>query len=262
MRGVILNELDILNNILENDYIDNKKPLSCLRILCKHYFKEGVDKEKILEKLDKYMSKNYNGYNEDNWYGKLKGLIKTVQRYNNFEIINVNEISITEYEWNKILELNDKQLERIAFILLVYQKINQIKNPNSNGWINQNITDIFKESTVTIDKINKFKMLHKLYELKYIIQKNTCDATEIKLNYINNSSDNKIIINNFNNVISYYYEYRNNERWKDCKMCGKRFRLKNKTFNSLFCKKCSEKNKKEKTRNRVKFYRSKKCNAS
>lgn len=259
MRGVILNELDILNNILENDYMDNKKPLSCLRILCKYYFKKGLNKEEILKKLDKYMSKNYNGYNEDNWYGKLKGLIKTVQKYNNFEIINVNEISITEYEWNKILELNDKQLERVAFILLVYQKINQIKNPNSNGWINQTLTDIFSESIIRANNIEKGRILHKLYSLKYIEQKNTCDATELKLKHTYNSSNVKININNFNNVISYYYEYRNNERWKECNVCGKRFKMNNNDYSSMYCGKCRKIIKNELSKNGMKKLRSKKC---
>ena len=76
------------------------------------------------------MKKNYEEYSEDNWYGKLKGIVKKTQKYNNYNIININEVTITEYEWNKIIELNDKHLERVAFILLVYQKINEIKNIN------------------------------------------------------------------------------------------------------------------------------------
>lgn len=242
MRGVILNELDLLNKIIDKDnpYIDEKKPIMCLRILCKYYLKEGCDKDVILNNLNEYMKNNYVGYNENNWYSKIKGLVKMVSKYNNYNSVNVDNITITEEEWNKIIELNDNQLERVAFILLVYQKINKIKNPNSSGWISQTMTDIFKESTITTDKITKGKMLHKLYSLGYIEQKHTCDATEIKLNYIYYDSDVKININNFNNVISYYYEYRNNERWKECKICGKRFKLKTNNSPQKYCNICSK----------------------
>ena len=242
MKGVVLNEKDILNDILKNDYIDKKRPISCLRILSKHYLNEGDKQEEVINKLNEYMKKNYEGYSEDNWYGKLKGIVKKTQKYNNYNIININEITITEDEWNKIIELNDKHLERVAFILLVYQKINEIKNPKSNGWINQNLSDIFSEAVLSkYKKEDKIKLLHKLFEKEYISQKNSCDATGLLINYRNKSSKDKIIINNFINVISYYYEYRNNEEWKECSVCGKRFKLKSSNSNQKYCNKCAKK---------------------
>ena len=50
MKGVVLNEKDILNDILENDYIDQKRPISCLRILSKHYLNEGNSQEEVINK--------------------------------------------------------------------------------------------------------------------------------------------------------------------------------------------------------------------
>ena len=86
MKGVVLNEKDILNDILENDYIDQKRPISCLRILSKHYLNKGNKQEEVINKLNEYMKKNYEGYSEDNWYGKLKGIVKKTQKYNNYKI--------------------------------------------------------------------------------------------------------------------------------------------------------------------------------
>ena len=247
MKGVVLNELDILNNILDNGYIEEKRPLSSLRILCKYYLGKGLDNETIYNKLNEYMKNSYNGYNEANWYGKINGVIKNTRNYNNFEVVNVDKVVITEDEWDKIIELNDKQLERVAFILLVYQKINKFKNKNNDGWISNTITDIFEESNVKLKKEEKGKLLHKLYKKEYISIKNSCDSNGIKINYINTESKDKIIIDNFVNVISYYYEYKNNEKWKECSVCGKRIKITNNRINS--CKECSRKIKNEKIKN-------------
>lgn len=252
MKGVVLNEKDILNDILKNDYIDQKRPISCLRILSKYYLNKESKQEEVINKLNEYMKKNYEGYSEDNWYGKLKGIVKKTQKYNNYNIINVNKVTITEDEWNKIIELNDKHLERVAFILLVYQKINEIKNPKSNGWINQNLSDIFSEANVRLIKEEKVTILHTLFKKEYISQKNSCDATGLLINYRNKSSKDKIIVNNFINVISYYYEYRNNEKWQECTECGKRFKIKSKTYKSKKCVNCRKIINKNKTRERMK----------
>ena len=241
MKGVVLNELDILNNILYNDYIEEKRPLSCLRILGKYYLGQGLNRDETYSKLNEYMSKNYKGYSENNWYGKINGLIKNLENYNNYDVVNVDKIVITEYEWNKIIKLNDKQLERVAFILLVYQKIRKFKNKNNDGWISNTITDIFREASVTLKKEEKGKLLHKLYKKEYISIKNSCDSNGIKINYINTESKDKIIIDNFINVISYYYEYKNNEKWKECSVCRKRFKLKSSNSNQKYCYKCAKK---------------------
>ena len=243
MRGVILNELELLDKSLKEGYIDDKKPTSTLRILCKYYLSKGCKQDKVVELLSNFMSDNYCGYNESNWEGKIKGIVKSVKKYNNLNIINVNSICITENEWNNILKLKNNHLERVAFILLVYQKINQIKNPDSNGWINCNSTDRCVESNVKLNKEEKGMLLHNLYKINYISQKQSCDATGLLLNYIDNNSKDKISIDNFTNVISYYYEYKNNEKWKECKCCGKRFKLKTINSPQKYCSKCAKKNK-------------------
>lgn len=242
MRGVILNELDILNNILNNNYLDKKRPLSSLRLLGKKYFSENKTKEEVFDLLNNYMLENYPDYVEDDWYGKIKGVIKGLQNYSNYNTINISEIIITQSEWDKILELNDKYLERLAFVLLVYEKIGEKKNPNSVGWVNQNVSDIFAESVLSkYKKEEKMKLLHELYKKNYISIKNSCNSTGIKLNYINQDSKEIITINNFENVVSYYYEYKNNEKWKECESCGKRYKAKNNDNKSKYCVTCRRK---------------------
>lgn len=164
-------------------------------------------------------------------------MIKSVSKYDSFELLNIKSISITKEEWNNILKLNSDILERISFIMLIYQKINIIKNPKSNGWINNCISDIFREAKVGYTGDEQKKFLYNLYENEYILMKNTCDSSSIKINYINVDSEEFIHIDNFENVISYYYEYKNGEVWKECGVCRKRFKLKTKNSPQKYCNK-------------------------
>ena len=61
----------------------------------------------------------------------------------------------------------------------------------------------------------------------------------------------KIIINNFINVISFYYEYKNNEKWKECSVCGKRFKLKSSNSRQKYCDKCAKEIKLEQNKKKL-----------
>jgi hypothetical protein len=254
MRGVIINELEIYNKAIQKNELSDK-PLETLRILAKGYFRDGMDKEQILNKLHKFMIDNYVGYKQTKWQKILEDLIKTVSKYESFQLLNIESVSITIGEWDNILALNDKLLERLAFVMLVYQKINIIKNPKSSGWINNCISDIFREAKVGYTGDEQKKLLYKLYENKYILMKNVCDGNSIKINYIDSESKEYIYIGSFENVISYYYEYKNNEIWKECELCKKRFKLKTKNSPQKYCNKHQKEIEKENTKRRVKEFR-------
>lgn len=244
MRGVIIKESKILEDALNG--VISKNPMETLRIMTKDLLSSSKTKDEIFEELNKYMEDNYIGYKPSKWQSQIKEMIKSVSKYNNYNIIDVDEVAITQGEWNKIIELDNKQLEKLAFVLLVYQKINIIKNPNSNGWINHNYTDIFKEAGIG-SKLNNFeqrKFLNVLYTLDYISQKYSCDATSLKINYIDLNSEVKILINNFTNVISYYDMFKNNIKYIECEVCGKMIKQQSKKPKK-YCNKCLKSKQKE-----------------
>lgn len=253
MRGVIINELEIYNKAIQNNELSDK-PLETLRILAKGYFRDGMDKDQILDKLHKFMINNYVGYKQTKWQRILEDLIKTVSKYESFELLNVDGIFITKGEWDNILALDNMFLEKLAFIMLIYQKINIIKNPKSNGWINNCISDIFREAKVGYTGDEQKRLLYNLYDNKYILMKNVCDANSIKINYIDNESEKYISIDNFENVISYYLKFKNKEKRKYCEHCGKLLKTDGKT---KYCPKCAKEIDREKAKERMKNLRNK-----
>ena len=239
MRGVILKETDILKNALNGEM--EKKPMSTLRILAKYYFNNGDTKEEVEDKLNKYMKENYKSYSPSKWKDLISQLVKSVEKYKTYKMIDVDGVNITENEWFSIIALNNKQLEKLAFILLVYCKINKIKNPTCDNKINNTFTDILKEASVgsKLDNMQQRLLFNELYKLNYISIGMSCNSTSIKINYIEENEDNiKFTIDNFENVITYYEEYKNGKKYIECECCKKR--VVQKTHNVKYCPKCAK----------------------
>ena len=251
MRGVILKETDILKNALNGEM--EKKPMSTLRILAKYYFNNGDTKEEVEDKLNKYMKVNYKSYSPSKWKDLLNQLVKSVEKYKNYKMIDVDKVNITENEWFSIIALNNKQLEKLAFILLVYCKINKIKNPTCDNKINNTFSDIFRECGFRVTNETKL-LFNELYKLNYISIGLSCNSTSIKINYIEENENNiKFTIDNFENVITYYEEYKNGKKYIECECCKKR--IISKTKPKKYCLKCAKEINRNKTKDRMKIMR-------
>ena len=249
MRGVIIKESDILDKALRGEI--DKKPMTTLRVLAKYYFICENDKEVIENKLNTYMKENYIGYKPSKWKPILGQLVKSVSKYDSFEIKDIDYIEITEGEWNKIIELNNKQLEKLAFILLVYSKINNIRVTNNDNRVNQNITDIFSESHIKMIEENK-TLLNILFKKGYLSQGKSCDATAIKVEF-GGGDKIKFKVESFANVITYYDEYKNNKKYIKCECCEKRILVRGNRVK--YCNVCSKDIKRLKNKDNMKKYR-------
>ena len=240
MLGLIVNEKIICEKALYEKNIEGK-PMKTIRLIIKKYLNEKLTKEQVFEKVDNFMKEMYKDkYNKSYWKKVINDAINTISKYNSYNLIDIEQIEIYKEELEIIESLNDITLEKLAFILLVYAKINKIINPLSDGRININLNSIFEEAKVKKDK----KLLHKLVEIKYILTSFTCDSTTMKINYMKNEGDVEIIVNNLqdNNAITYYLEYKLGYKYKTCELkdCNKRFKLKSLNSPQIYCNVCSK----------------------
>lgn len=251
MRGVITDEYKILEETLNGEI---KNVMNSQNILIKKCIEDDMSKEATTEFVLQYLKKIIKNYsikkNRDN-------IINSYSHYkkNNKNIIKIKNVDITENEWNNIIQLNNENLERIAFIMLIYEKINEHITPECNGWINISGSNIFRES-IKNHKItyNDFLLLlNKLLKLEYISQKNSNASTAIHINYLE-SGNVKFKIEDFENVISYYDENRYGIVFSKCKECGIRIEQNSKK-QKLYCKRCAKKIRNEMNKENMKKYR-------
>ena len=247
----------MLDNSLENGYIDKDKPSNTIRTLVKHYFSIGMNKPQIYDSVDKFFELNFPDYNKIKWQKSFEGMIKYVHKTKDFELLDINKVEITENELIPIVKLNNKKLEKLAFTLLVYAKIYNQLNEKDDNWVNEEHKYIFSDAKIIVGVKDQGKMLHNLKELGLVDSSVMVNSTNIKVNYADLESPVVLIISDFRN---YVYEYL---KWKGeniikCQECEILF-YPNNNLNK-YCKVCAIKvekiNHKERNREHMRKKRS------
>ena len=266
LKGVILNEVELVDNFLENYiFAEGVKKTDIIRLVMRKYYIDSKEEDKVLitkeEMFNRLISDLKKGLKEEFVYTKWDKTLKTMigNFYKNISIhgdkidlVDIEKIIVSSNEIEKIKKLNDEKLERIAFVLLVYAKIHNSLNSKNDSWVRISPTAICQEADVKLRGIEQYKKLHELYEKKYISMSNMNFKTGIKVNYCVKDVEEGIIITDFNKVVNEYILATNNNL-KKCQLC---YNLIEITSNRIiYCKSCSDKKERENGNNRVKKHR-------
>ena len=254
MLGLILNETEIVNKTIIGDLDLPSKPSKVIRMIIKNMIINNNSDNDIKELVSKLLEKNYGkNYNKNYWSKYIDSTIKSLKKKEN-KMIDVDKVNIYKEELETIKTLGNIRLEKLAFILLVYCKINKQVNPLINNKINIPLTNIIKESCLNKNNDSKL-LLNKLYKKEFIHQGNSCDGTAIQILYIRNEGEIEFTIDDLRDYqpITWYLEYRQGIKYKKCEKCGKRFEVK--SNKKVKCNECQKDETKNKTKERVKKYR-------
>lgn len=243
MLGLILNEKKVADEIIVNNNM-TETPYNCINILIKYYYLKdnSVTKldllYKILDNFDRCMGDNYKkSHWEDTITKKIDSFFKSIRKYGdeNVKLSEVNKINITKEEVCRIKEVEDKKIQRVMFIMLVYSKVTNKLNSNDSYWFNQSITNIMKEARIT-NKDEKTSILYYLNSNGYITDNARIDRIGFRVNYAYEESESEMVITDFDECIHYWLMYIG-EKWKRCIECGKWIKS-NKNNNNTMCKEC------------------------
>ena len=256
LKGVILNEVELVDNFLENYiFVEGVKKTDIIRLVMRKYYTDSKEEDKVLitkeEMFNRLISDLKKGLREEFIYTKWDKTLKTMigNFYKNISIhgdkidlVDIEKIIVGSNEIEKIKKLNDEKLERIAFVLLVYAKIYNSLNSKNDSWVRISPTTICQEADVKLRGIEQYKKLHELYEKKYISMSNMNFKTGIKVNYCDKDAKEGIVITDFNKVVIRYI-LATNKNLKKCELC---YNLIEITSNRIiYCKSCSDKKERE-----------------
>lgn len=259
MLDVVLNESDLIKNFKGNYKIpEGIKITDIIYLLAKNYYILGKEKDDIYECIMKDIEKTYKeDFIYTKWNNTVRNILnrfyKTKGIYNiEVRMNNIKEIKVTENELDKISQLDNLVLEKIAFILLVYAKISKIQMQQSSDeyWVNKSCSTICKEAKVGLKGNKQKKIMNELYKKDYISMSNMNTKINIKVNYVDDSStnnENDLVITDFDGVV-YQYLIWKGEKWKRCKKCNRWIKIKGVKDNSKkYCNVCSKEEKIRKT---------------
>jgi hypothetical protein len=241
--ALILNEVKRAEEIINDGEIGNK-PSATLFLLAKYYRKYyGYNLKETISKLNDFMKKYYPNYNYVLW----ENIIEDISRNSiKFELRQIEDIGITQKEFNIIKSLNNLDHEKLVFTMLCYAKVYNASNVNNNNWVNCSIPELFKIARVSVKyKNDKMYMLNDIKNNLLIDSKNDKgndikqslisfsrknDNKNIKLNFIDDSNDYILCINDFRELGYEYLTYLG-EKYSRCETCGVLFKQnKNSTY--------------------------------
>lgn len=236
---ILLNELEEAKNILEKKDINNN-PKACINLLIRYFVNnEGLDKEQTLQRVDGFLRNSFRKYNFSKWVDYLKKQIKAAKKY---PLSEIQSVPITKIELNTIEQLHNIRFEKVAFTLLCFAKLYNLKNEKNNGWVNQELKTIFKHARVTIKAVEQCLLIAQIRDAGLIHYSSGVDNTNIKVNFIDDSNENVVLNVSDFRELGYEYMLWKGENFFRCSECGI-LAKQNKKGNRKYCSSCSKYNK-------------------
>ena len=237
---IILNEKQMLEKSLSEGYIDDK-PTNTIKLLSKHYFSIGQDKDQVINSIENFMEKNYINFNITDWQRTINNCVRSIYKHNNFTLLNINKVEIYHEELDIIKNISNLRLEKLAFVLLVYSKIYNQMNKNDSNWVNSNLRDIFSDTKMAVSTKEQGLMINKLGGMGVVEVSKKVDCTNIKVLFTKSNGDVAFEVNDFRDIVFYYLKWIgedisncdecarlikiNSNRQKYCPACWKEIRL-------------------------------------
>lgn len=230
----VLNEKEYAEKCLAEGIID-RNPYQVISILSKYYYHHcGFKRKQIVDLLVDYLKKHYPRceLNEEQWLSAIERLASNAKKEDLHEFSGVK---ITKNEIDIIREIKNKTLEKLAFTSLCLAKLNNLKNPANNGWINTDTGDIFRAARISCTEFQQSVKLNKLYLLGLVEFPNKNDNLNYRITFIDSHGDEELFISDFREL---GYEYLNylGEDFIRCADCGILIRP-GKTNQKKYCEK-------------------------
>lgn len=236
---IVLNEKEYAIKHLETGQVDSK-PFFTLSIIAKYYYHcLHYKKSKIITLLTDFLSKNYAGYHDRplEWQSTIEELVNKVDSYNLLEAYGV---SISNSEIKTISDLHNKNLELVMFVILCLAKLENLKKPNNNGWVNIDTKEVFEYARVSCKAIERENYICKLRTKGLLQLPKRNDNMSVRVTFIEDKidKDNEVLfVSNFKELGYEYLNYKGDNVIK-CAKCGALTRG-NKSGTKKYCKNCT-----------------------
>ncbi|PQP82462.1 hypothetical protein C0Q44_13550 [Paenibacillus sp. PCH8] len=240
---IILNERHHAEQAIAHGRMD-KKPTKTLICLAKYGLEQGMSAGDTYEFLNDFMAKHYPEYNAVQWDTFLNRIIKQSQKLirlreetNKSKLIEIDHVSVTHEELLKIKQLKSKRLEKLAFVLLVYSKLNNRINENDTYWINNEWKEIYGDSQMAVSKKDQGLLVHKLIQLGYLKESKRVDSTNVQVLFAAEHGEVAFELVRFDDFVLEYSRWKG-ENIRNCTVCGKRILAKSNRMK--YCKECKK----------------------
>jgi|GEM_PF-1755025 len=257
---LILNEKKYMESVLNNE-IEDENLTDTIRTLVKYYVISSIDKGIIVDNIETYLKKRLKEkYRVKKWdsyiSSTVSSIFKTKRSYErsnkDFKLNEIDSIFISGNELERIKLIENLDAEKIAFVLMVYGKINKIigRDCKIGTYCNR---DFFKDCGLSFSNANR-NLINHLKQLGYVTPSDNHQSSFVEINiadeYEANDENNGINIFDFREFVLLY------EMWRGFRVdyceCGTPIRII--SNRNKYCSVCWNKRQKEIVRDKNKKY--------
>ena len=126
----------------------------------------------------------------------------------------------------------------VLFALIVLGRYKKQYGKNKNTWVKLDIKQLFKIANVSMRKVDKYRILHKLYVMGEFEQSFKKSSSAVMINNLSDNTDAKVIISSLDDLGLLCRELFG-ERFIYCNECGKK--VKQRSNSQKYCGSCYKK---------------------
>ena len=230
--NLIMNERIEAEKIIESGDI-NFDTGSKLSLLARYYAYIGKKPKEIKSLLNEIMTNHYHNYHADDWEMSLQ---KYVNKSKKYSIVEIDSIPVTKNELQTITQINNKKLEKLAFVLLVLAKFCNMRNENNNNWVMVEEYNVFPRARITGTITAQYSCFYKLAKMDLITYSRKVDNINVRVGFIDDDSDVVLNVTDLRELGYQYLMYRG-EKFIKCAECGVITRAT--IHNKKYCKDCA-----------------------
>ena len=213
--SVVLRENDWAASMIQANSL-GKKPSETLRRVARFYMDTyNINQDAARKKLDLFLLQCDPTSSLPKWSDALDFAVSRACKY---PAINIDHISVSKNEVEKIDSLDGKQIRRLAFTLLCLAKYWNIVTRKEDGWVNSKDNEIMSIANINTSIKRQSLMFGKLNELGMIQFSKKVDNTNVKVCFMEDGEE-AIRIYDFRNL-GYQYLMYHGEPYFTCENCG------------------------------------------
>lgn len=235
--GIVLNEHYSAEQAIQSRSLGNK-PSETLTRVARYYIDnyDGADKKTIRNKLDVFLLQCDSTASIPKWSKMLDFATDWAFKH---EAINIESITITKPEMDKIDSLSGKQIRRLAFVLLCLSKYWNMVNEQNDYWVNSKDNEIMSFANINTSIRRQCAMYATLRELGLIQFSKKVDNTNVRVCFAADG-DTAMTITDLRNLGYQYLKY-HGEPYFECVNCGITTKYSNpvKGRSQKYCEACA-----------------------
>lgn len=230
---IVLNERKYAERVIANGDM-GKSPMFAAWRVVKYYYALGYKKADVKRCVMGLLQNTSLLYD---WKAeKYEPMVdKILDRAKKVPLVEIDSLTVTMTEMEKIDMFRDISVRKLAFTLLLLAKYHTLIKPESDHWVNESDSELFNLANVKTSRKRHGVLLHMLYQNGLIDFSEATNSNSIHVLFVDDAAVPAVSITDMRNIGNQFCQYVGAGRFAPCQICGKIVQVKGIKLKQVRC---------------------------